>query len=314
MTDSDSRTIVEQVKDATAIEEIAAGYTRLKPDGQRRLRGLCPIHQERHPSFVVYPDQGRWWCYGACGRGGDVIDLMMAVERLSFGQALDRLATRAGIPRPAPDPSAERQAQMRRAVQDILAVAVAYYQAHLWKEPKGLALLTGRGFTRETIQAAGLVAHLRARGVDLGLAQQAGVVRSDGRDYFTQRLIIPYFARGKVVYLSGRALYPGQAPKYLHLPTSRWLQRPLYNSDALRSSGELFVVEGFADVLTLAQWGFHAVGLNGTRLKDDDLPLLRRADSVCLALDNDPAGQQAASALAGRIGPETRVLAWPEGI
>jgi len=312
----------EQVRAANPIEEVIAETVPLPP--RRSPQGYkihCPFHHDSRPSLHVYPQSDSWWCYG-CNRGGDVFDWVQLREGIGFREALSILAARAGTPLPQHATPWLESAIKRRAIEDVLSLAVAFYHNALMNTPQAKQSQLDRGFTEETLRAfrvgyassGGLGQHLRHLGVDVALAQEAGLLWPNGRDVFTRRIIYPVISRGRVIYLTGRATTQEQVragKKYYHLRGPR----PLFNPDALHGQGPLFIVEGPADVLTLHQWGFRAVGLMGLgKPSSRDLAAMRRARTVYLALDGDEAGQCRAIELAHQIGPMTRILQWPEGI
>jgi DNA primase catalytic core len=312
----------EQVRDANPIEDVIAETVPLPP--QRSPQGYkihCPFHHDPQPSLHIYPRTDSWWCYG-CNRGGDVFDWIQFRDEVGFREALGILADRVGILCPQCATEQESVALRRRALEDVLALAVAFYHDALMNTPQAKQSQLARGFTEETLRefrvgyagSGGLGRNLRRLGVDSALAQEAGLLWDDGRDVFTGRIIYPVISRGRVIYLTGRATTREQVEagkKYYHLRGAR----PLFNPDALRGDGPLIIVEGPTDVLTLHQWGFRAVGLMGLgRLSDWDMAAAGRAEAVYVALDGDEAGQRRAGDLAREIGPLTRILQWPEGI
>jgi len=259
----------EQVREANPIEDVVADTVPLPP--RRSPQGYqirCPFHHDSQPSLHVYPQTESWWCYG-CNRGGDVFDWVQLRDEVSFSEALSVLADRAGLR--CPQRAAESLAEVirRRAIGDVLNLAVTFYHQALMNTPQIKQSQMDRGFSEETLRAFrvgyaedSLGQHLRRQGVDAALAQEAGLLWDDGRDVFTRRIIYPVISRGRVIYLTGRATTQQQAEagkKYYHLRGPR----PLFHPDALRGEGPLFIVEGPTDVLTLHQWGLRAVGLMG---------------------------------------------------
>jgi|GEM_PF-1001443 len=306
--------LIEQIKERTDLAEIAGRYTTLKRDGARRFKGLCPLHQEQSSSFVVYPD-GHFYCYG-CGAFGDVIDLIEKREGMTTREAIRWLAEHAGIALTPRTPEQEQADAQRRTIEGIYAIAANYYHAQLNGDNAACEYLQSRRLTTETIEAhwlgaahGGLGAHLKAQAVDLALAKAAGVIREDGRDFFFDRVVIPYLQRGRVVYLSGRALN-GIEPKYLHLPKPR----VIYNSDALRGDDDLILCEGVFDALALAQVGYpNVIALNGTTLDTNYLDAVRKHTCVFVFLDANATGKAHARELAEQIGAEARVVSLPDG-
>jgi len=311
----------EQVREANPIEDVVADTVPLPP--RRSPQGYqirCPFHHDSQPSLHVYPQTESWWCYG-CHRGGDVFDWVQLRDEVSFSEALSVLANRAGLRCPQRAAEQESVALRQRAIEDLLALAVAFYHEVLMNTPQARQSQMDRGFNEETLRAfrvgyaeGGLGQHLHRQGVDAALAQEAGLLWDDGRDVFTRRIIYPVISRGRVIYLTGRATTQQQAEagkKYYHLRGPR----PLFHPDALRGEGPLFIIEGPTDVLTLHQWGFRAVGLMGLgKLSERELAAVQRAEAVYVALDGDQAGRSRAEELARNIGPLTHVVQWPEGV
>jgi hypothetical protein len=157
-------------------------------------------------------------------------------------------------------------------------------------------------------QGAVLAGHLAEQGLDLKLAKRAGVVKGDGSAFFEGRLVIPYFAGGRVVYMSGRALDGSSLPEYLDLPVSRLVKRVAFHADALHGRGKLVIVEGWASALTLKQWGYDVVSLAGTVLSGEELQLLRGHDRIYLCFDTSPFDR--AVAAAKRIARQTGIVAY----
>jgi DNA primase len=114
----------EQIREASPVQEIASQYARLSKDGAGRLKGLCSLHHETSPSFTVYPENRSWYCFG-CHRGGDVFDLVMAKENLSFREALRWLARRANLPLPTLSPEELRRFEEERSIEDALSAMLA---------------------------------------------------------------------------------------------------------------------------------------------------------------------------------------------
>jgi DNA primase len=205
----------------------------------------------------------------------------------------------------------------RRAIEDVLgATADIYHRALLGNAAFLKDLETKMAWSEETIKEAklglarglDLAGHLAAQGFDLKLAKRAGVVKRDGKAFFEGRLLIPYFARGRVVYMSGRALDGSSRPEYLDLPLSRLVKRVAFNADALYRQGKLIIVEGSASALTLKQWGYDVVSLAGTALSGEELQLLRGHDRIYLSFDTGPFDR--AVAAAKRIARQTGIVAY----
>ena len=183
---------------------------------------------------------------------------------------------------------------------------------------------TKRAWSEDTIREAklglaqglDLAGHLASKGFDLELAKKAGVVKRDGSAFFEGRIVIPYFGRGRVVYMSARALDGSKPPKYLNLPVNRPAERVAYSADALHRQEKLIIVEGFADALTLKQWGYDVVSLAGTALSEQELQLIRGHDRIYLSFDQGPFDR--AMLMGKRIARQTGVVPYlvelPQGV
>ncbi len=307
---------LERVRDATDLVELAGGYVTLRKAG-KNYKGLCPFHQEKTPSFIVFPETQTFHCFG-CGAGGDAIGFLMRVENLSFREALERLAERAGITlTPARPSDAEQDARLLR-LAELNARAAAWYSHVLWNtaygEP-GRRLLEQRGVDRDTAERFqlgfapesrdALLGHLTRQGATPDELVEVGLTgrRDDGSlyDRFRSRLMFPIRDRdGRVIGFGGRALGDAQ-PKYLNSP-----QTPLFDKSAslyaidlalehIRRTRQVIVVEGYMDAITAHQFGYpNVVASMGTALTERQVRLVRRfVDRIVLALDADAAGQAA---------------------
>jgi hypothetical protein len=241
--------------------------------------------------------------------------LVQGLKGPDFLLALDVLARRAGMQKPKLSDSDMKWELKRRAIEDVLGATADIYHRALVQDRAFLQdLQTKMAWSEETIKEAklglarglDLGGHLAAQGFDLKLAKGAGVVRRDGRAFFEGRMVIPYFAKGRVVYMSGRALDGSGLPEYLDLPVSRLVQRVAFNAGALHGQGRLIIVEGWASALTLKQWGYDVVSLAGTVLSGEELQLLRGHDRVYLSFDTCPFDR--AVAAAKRIARQTGIV------
>jgi DNA primase len=299
----------------------------------RELKGCCPFHNEKTPSFYVNEDKGFYHCFG-CGAHGDAIGFVMAQDGLSFIEAVKSLAAEAGLSVPErqrEDPEAERRA----GLSDLLSAAADWYRAQLaavggsaaraYLERRGVApelqALFGLGFAPDARDA--LSKALAAKYptlepdqlLDAGLAGQAedrGQPSAERRyDRFRGRLMFPiHDARGRTVGFGGRALGDVE-PKYLNSPEGPVFHkgRLLYNlhraAPPARKAGRLLIVEGYMDVVGLAGAGIaEAVAPLGTALTEEQLALAwRLVPEPCLAFDGDGAGLRAAARAASRALP-----------
>ena len=311
---------VEDVKSQADIVQVVQDHVPLKKAGAS-FKGLCPFHTEKTPSFHVNRDKGFFHCFG-CGTGGDVVKFVELQEKLSFPDAVRQLAQRFGIAVPESEDSAQDAAAhaRREALLKIHELAAAYFRAQL-TTPGGQRARTAleeRDVLPETIerlglgfappQREGLKHHLRAAGQpdDLVLASGLVVERDGGHvvDRFRNRLMIPICRdSGSVIAFGGRALEPGQQPKYLNSPETPLYKkgRTLYGLDvtkpAIRRLGYAVMVEGYFDFAQALQAGVSpVVATCGTAVTDAQARLLKRfASKVILSFDPDTAGENAAT-------------------
>ena len=303
-------TVVDEIKSRLDILEVVSQHTALNRSG-RSYKANCPFHQEKTPSFHVFPDRQTWRCFGACATGGDLFSFVMRAENLDFAEALKRLAQQAGVAVPGRERRSEQQVAFK-----INEAARTYFQEQLFS-PRGTDArhyLEGRGLSREVIEAfelglspwdgESLKNHLGNQGYSAQELAQAGVLHVNqsgwARDLFRGRLIIPIRnTQGELSGFGGRALEEG-TPKYLNSPRT-----PVFDKSRLlyalhRAKEEaghkgLVVVEGYMDVIAAHQHGFtNVVASMGTALTEHQVAAIRRLTSnVTMALDPDAAGQQA---------------------
>ncbi len=304
-----------QIKETANIVDVVAEHVNLRRSGRNYI-GLCPFHEDRKPSFVVSEERQIFHCFG-CGAGGDVIAFYMKFHNLAFGEAVQELARRFGIPLSLEksEPSSER----RTALFELNEKAKRFYEHLLWGAKAGeeaRAYLTSRGLSEKTARLFGLgfaptsfdslTSHLRLAGADLALAAEAGLLvpRDDGSFYdrFRNRLMFPIFdSNHRVAGFGGRILGDGE-PKYLNTP-----ETPVYHKGsilyglaqtkgAIRAAGFGFVVEGYFDLLSLYDKGVkEVVATLGTALTPQQVRLLRGlAAEWYLVFDADEAGLKAA--------------------
>lgn len=342
---------IEALRERADLAAVVADYTALKRAGSR-LKGLCPFHQEKTPSFTVDPGRGLYHCFG-CGEGGTVYTFLQKVEALSFPEAVERLARIVGYELRYSELSpGQRKAQGRRTrLVEAVAEAAAFYAAAL-RSPDGapaIAYLATRGVGDEQIEQFGLgwapdawdalSRALLGRGFEPAELIDAGLA-TNGRqglvDRLRGRVIFPISeATGRDVVAFGGRLVPGTAlrtaprdgpaPKYMNSPESEVYRksRTLYGLNWARAEVQrrqsALVVEGYMDVIGLHLAGVrNAVAPCGTALTAEHLALLERhTPRVVLALDADEPGYAAAErarALAAEVGiREVGVLPLPPG-
>ncbi len=335
MTRGVSDEIVEQVRQAIDIVELIGAYVDLRPAG-KDYKACCPFHREKTPSFHVSAERQLFHCFG-CGVGGDVFSFVMKHEGMTFPEALEMLATRAGVELPA---RRESTGADRSQLVAALRGAVRFYRGKL-KGASGAEVrryLEGRAVPPPLIDAyylgfapAGGHALLDAarRSFPSEVLVQAGLVGQGegGRlyDRFRERLVIPVLSvGGEPIGFGARALRAGVEPKYLNSPETAIYKkaRILFGlpqaRDAIRSAGEALVVEGYFDVLALAAAGIrHAIAPCGTAWTPEHLRLLLRyTRRPVLLFDGDEAGEKAASRaleVTLPIHPDVGIVVLPSG-
>lgn len=301
------------------IVDIVSEHVRLKRAG-RSLVGLCPFHSERTPSFHVTPSKGFYHCFG-CGAGGTAITFLMDIEQLSFLQAIERLAQKAGLTMPVIEdrPTDDLYSQKRSQLLQITDLAAKFYNHILMNHDagtQGLSYLQNRGLTKKTVAqfelgvSAGngrtLTDFLRRRQFSADLIAEAGLglltERNELRDRFRERIMFPIAdIQGRTIGFGARAL-GGEEPKYLNTQETPLFRKGhvLYGysraRQAIRQTGKVLLLEGYMDVIGLHQSGIlNAVATLGTALTPEQAGLLRRvAEEVILVYDGDAAGRQAA--------------------
>jgi DNA primase len=308
---------LDELRARTPLAAIVGRRARLVRSG-RQWKGCCPFHGEKTPSFYVYED-GHYHCFG-CGAHGDAIGFVMQSEGIGFVDAVERLAGEAGLDVPKPSPEAAETERKRLDLTAVLEAAQSSYHRRLFL-PEGrhaLTYLRGRGLSEDTIRQFGLGWTGEGRGAlgaDLGrdgITQEqlvdAGLMRRDdetGRvfELFFNRVMFPIRdRRSRVISFGGRIVGDGQ-PKYVNGPETALFakRRTLYALDlareAMRRGASLVVVEGYMDVIALAQAGIGgAVAPLGTALTEEQLEeLWRLAPAPILCFDGDAAGSRAAA-------------------
>ena len=280
--------VIAEIKQRLDIESVVGETVRLSRAG-RNLKGLCPFHSEKTPSFVVYPKDGSYHCFG-CGASGDIFNFLMRTEGLDFRGALEKLAGKAGVEIKPRNEQAAAEDRARERLKEACAAAASFYQnlllnhpaagpARAYAEKRGITPSTTEtfqiGFAPDSFDALGN--YLLGRGYTSAELVEAGLVaeRDSGGHYdrFRNRLVFPIRdAKGSVVGFGGRAL-GGTTPKYLNSPQSTIFDKStiLYGFDLARPhvqrSGQVVIVEGYMDVVIAHQAGQNnVVGTIGTAL------------------------------------------------
>ena len=330
--------IINEIKYKNDIETVMAPYVALKRRG-KNLVGLCPFHNEKTPSFTVYPENGSFYCFG-CGVGGDVFSFVRQIENLDYIDAVKLLAERSGITLPQ-DGYDDSMQKLKTTIYEINRETAKFYHTYLMS-PEGkwaLDYLTGRGLSIATIKHFGLgaapdgwdnlIKHLKGLGYSIPDMLQANVIGKSQRgtyyDRFRKRVMFPIInIRGKVIGFSGRAM-PGEdkmGGKYVNTSDTPVYKKSenLFGMNFAKNNCDerVILVEGNMDVISLHQAGFeNAVAALGTAFTDEQAKLLSRyTKEIVLIMDSDEAGQKAARR-AGNVlqstGINIRVVLLPDG-
>lgn len=319
----------EEVRDRINIADVIGEYVQLVPAGRGRLKGLCPFHKEKSPSFQVDVEQGYFYCFG-CKASGDMFSFVQRQENLSFADSLRKLADRAGV-----TVETRYGEKTSRDLYDVNAFALTYFREHL--DGPGLDYFRRRGLSDETIARFelgyapdgwdGLLKRARTRGVNEKQLLDAGLLSENvesGRVYdrFRGRVMFPIRDHlGRLSGFGGRVL-GDEKPKYLNTPETEAFKKGelLYGLNLAREAmkseqggAELIVVEGYMDVIAMQQAGFSgAVATLGTALTAEHATLLARlgVSGLSLMFDRDEAGLKATlSGLDQVLGAKFRVRA-----
>lgn len=316
---------LDEIKLRVPCTDVVGRKVKLQRSG-RDLKGLCPFHKEKTPSFHCFEDH--YHCFG-CGAHGSIFDFVMETEGASFREAVEQLAAQAGLPMPQVTREDQERAQRRKSLGEVVEAACQFFERCLYM-PEGkeaLDYLTGRGLSPPTIKhfrlgfapdmRGALKADLARQGIDDGMMLEAGLlVQPEDRarepyDRFRGRAMFPITNRRGEVIAFGARLMKGDGPKYLNSPETPLFHkgRTLYalaqSKAGIRDSGRVIVAEGYMDVIALHQAGMdHAVAPLGTAVTEEQLAeLWRLAPDPILCLDGDQAGQRAAARAAERALP-----------
>jgi DNA primase len=333
--------IIDQVRQASSIVEIASQYTTLKRRG-RKWVGLCPFHTEKTPSFTVDEDKQLYHCFG-CGVGGDIFSLIMERENLTFPEALKNLAERYHVALPAQQRVRPEVLKLEEKLFKINELALGFFKKNLFNTQEGkkaLEYLKGRGLSDETIQTlkigyalnswTALLDFFKSKDVPIPLLEKGGLVLAGSRtgeyrDRFRGRVIFPIFSlTGRVVAFGGRTVVEAE-PKYLNSPETpvyskgKLLYGLNFTKDAVREAGTAVLVEGYTDFSALYQAGIrNVVASLGTALTAWQVAqVMRFAPRVIVNYDGDNAGLTAAARavpLGLEKGLNVEVMVLPDGL
>jgi len=337
---------VQQIKERLNIQDIISPYVKLTKAG-KSLRGLCPFHKEKTPSFYVSPERGAWHCFG-CGLGGDGFSFIEKIEGVDFKGALKILAEMAGVTVEYAQGRRDEDTSKKERLREAMSRAGEWYAGKFLGSPAA-AYAKQRGLSDETITSwrlgyapdvwRGLLEALTAEGFTTDELLAAGLIKeADGKpgtyyDRFRNRLLFPIRdAAGRVVAFTGRIVSSEslvkdgtvEVAKYLNSPETELYHKSeiLFGIDraknAIRTRGFTMLVEGQIDVILAHQAGFaNAVALSGTALSERHLALLKRySENLMLVLDADPAGLKAtarSAVLAFHAGLRVKAARLPKG-
>lgn len=336
---------IDEVRSRSPIDEVVGEYVSLKSAGIDSKKGLCPFHDERTPSFNVRPSIGRYHCFG-CGKSGDVFEFIMEMDGLTFVEAVQRLAERAGVQLSYTGAPSGDSGSVRQSIMEMHQVAADFYREQFASPAASVAreYMAGRGFEQQTLDTFGvgfspqgwdgLLSHLRGRGFRVEDMEKGGLVIAGRRghyDRFRGRLMWPIRdVTGRVIGFGARKLFDeDQGPKYLNTPETPVYHKNkvLYGLDLAKrpiaKTKRAVVVEGYTDVMAAHISGVtQAVATCGTAFGSEHVSILRRmmnddaTAEVIFTFDGDEAGQKAALKAFGddqRFLAQTSVVVEPGG-
>lgn len=302
----------EMIKEKLSIVDVIGSYIRLQPSGQN-YKACCPFHMEKTPSFSVTPDKGMFYCYG-CQKGGDMFTFVQEIEKITFREALEKLAGDAGID--IHDGSAPDLGNTKK-LYDIMSMTTRFYHSCLRLAPTVISYLESRGLSRETIKSfsigysPGFSEVITLLGKKFSnndiIASGIGIMGNRGLfDRFARRVTFPILDhQGRAVGFTARILpgdpKEGSTGKYINSPEtdiyhkSKVLFGYYQAKKSILEKKHVVIVEGNMDVIMLHQAGYtHSVGVSGTACTPAHIELIARlTDEVVLAYDQDSAGQTA---------------------
>lgn len=333
--------IVDQIRQTASIVEIASQYTTLRRRGNKHV-GLCPFHSEKTPSFTVDDEKQLFHCFG-CGAGGDIFTLVMERENLSFPEALKYLAEKYNIPLPKKREFSPQLQKLEEQLFKINENTLAFFKKNLFTTKEGekaLEYLKKRDISEEIIQKLkigyalnswdSLLSFFKEKKVTPKLLEKAGLVLYNQKkdsyyDRFRGRIIFPIFGlTGKVVAFGGRSILNAD-PKYLNSPDTpvyskgKILYGLNFSKESIRDTGEVIIVEGYTDFVSLYQAGITNIAASlGTSLTSDQVSqTLRFAPKIIINYDGDSAGKLATSrgiSLYFEKASEPEILILPENL
>ena len=301
-----SKTSIENLKNQIDIVDIVSSYIELKKSGTS-FKACCPFHGEETPSFTVSPAKQIYHCFG-CSNGGDAIKFVMEYEKLSYPEAIEKIAALTNF-------DLEYDNNDSQVLNTSILDAVnKYYQNNLLSTLNAIQYLSSRGITKESIDKFQIgyasssndtISYLKNNFFDLSIAIELGIIDSGSNGLyarFIERITFPIFLQsGKLVGFGGRTI-SGHNAKYVNSPVTKLFNKSAllfgYNlaRESIYQSKEIIITEGYLDVIMLHQAGFtNSVATLGTALTSQHVPLLKKSDAkVILGYDGDKAGMEAA--------------------
>lgn len=311
--------IKEEIRSRADIAKVIGRYVQLQGKGTS-LKGLCPFHKEKTPSFHVNALKGFFHCFG-CGKGGDVFNFLQEIENISFFEALKLLADETGVQlRSQERVFIDEKSGVQISKTELLRIheiAAKFYYSMIKSSPEAIQYLKSRGLSAEIVRDfrlgfappgwTSLIDHCKKFGISVSTLIAGGLAidkdNGNGYDRFRNRVIFSLFdLSGKVIGFAGRGMSEKEQPKYLNSPETILYRKKelLYGlcmaRQAIKENGYVIVVEGYMDYLALFQSGIkNVVAVSGTAFTEEHAHLLKRfTNKIILIFDGDAAGQTAA--------------------
>jgi DNA primase len=326
-----SPAFLDELKARLPVSEVVGKRVKLRKAG-REWKGLSPFNQEKTPSFFVNDQKAAWFDFSS-GKNGNIFDFVMQTEGLSFPEAVERLASLAGLPLPQISPESEAKEEKQRTLYDVLELAAKFFESNLSSKggAKARGYLVDRGILASTQiefrigyalrDRFALKEHLGSLGISVADMIEAGLLIAGEDiavpyDRFRDRVIIPiHDQRGRVIAFGGRSLSDDAQPKYLNSPETNVFHKGsnLFNfhraRQPARDDGTAVVVEGYMDAIAIYQAGLKSVvATMGTSFTDEQISSLwRLAPEPLVCFDADRAGLAAAYRSIDRILPALKV-------
>jgi DNA primase len=328
--------LIQEILDKTDIVAVIGDHVRLTKKGSRWL-GLCPFHNEKSPSFSVDQDKGLFYCFG-CQKGGSAVQFLMELDKLSFPEAMEELAKRAGVPLEVEEAPSEEEKD-KKTLYELYERLRGTFHWFLMENAAGTAArerLRARALPDKIVEdyALGyapadrrwLFQFLVGKGYSSAFLARSGLFSGSSHDYpiFADRLMFPICdAKGRVIAFGGRLLQ-GEGPKYINSPDTPLFRKHdnLFALDkalpTIKQQEEALICEGYMDALSFHAAGvLNAVAPLGTAFTPNQARLLKRwSDRVLLCFDSDEAGRKAAErgcAIAAAAGLDPQVISLPGG-